>query len=276
MQPLDFVQRSELGGVALVNATERTVRAHLEIDAVDGAVHLTSVDVPPRGHVALPRGRAYKLVHSQTKKALLSFEAWYFEMVAHSKEGEFLVKYVFGPPVADLVAEFVPARMSGSRVTYGTPEPVEAPAEIVAGRTYSFPVARAHVAGKLVIGTRDGRYQSMIPWSKPALSNPLYLLTQLVAPVAAQSAIVKAVEAASGRQGGSAVAQTLLASLVSMHGPMLLSEWSRDMSAQSAVALPRPGDQTPMDAWKRVLNNGEMWKRVLASAMGGAVMSKMK
>lgn len=69
---------------------------------------------------------------------------------------------------------------------------------------------------------------------------------------------------------------SLMTSLVGMHGPAAWQEMSRGLSATASQALPRPQDKSHMDGVKRIVNNGEMWKRVIASIVGSLVMGRDK
>ncbi len=70
------------------------------------------------------------------------------------------------------------------------------------------------------------------------------------------------------------VLNTLLTSLVGMHGPLMLAEMSRGMSPSASALLPRPSDRGSHEGIKRLVGNVDLWRRVLASVIGTAAMGK--
>jgi hypothetical protein len=70
------------------------------------------------------------------------------------------------------------------------------------------------------------------------------------------------------------VLNTLLTSLLGMHGPVALQEMNRGLSATASQVLPRPLDRSSYDGVKRIVHNGDMWKRILASVLGTAMMNR--
>lgn len=117
----------------------------------------------------------------------------------------------------------------------------------------------------------------MIPWAMPSLKNPSYTMGQLVAPLLVQTALAAAVHRAtsdSKEPVASTVLNTLLTSLVGMHGPMMLAEMSRGMSPSASAMLPRPSDKSSNDGIKRLFSNADLWRRVIASVVGTAAMGK--
>lgn len=79
---------------------------------------------------------------------------------------------------------------------------------------------------------------------------------------------------ASAPNAGGAILQTLLASIVAMHGPAMAQELSKGVSPAASAVLPRPGDHTPADGWRRLAKNPEVWRRVISSVVGTAFFRK--
>ncbi len=87
-------QRTELGGCAVQNLIERPVRCNLEYDTDDGMTHIVEHVVAPGAHVPIPMCKQMRLVHKETRKALITFEPWSFQLVQCTKQMEFIIKYV--------------------------------------------------------------------------------------------------------------------------------------------------------------------------------------
>lgn len=80
-QMIRLCQRTELGGCAVVNASDRAARCCLEYDTDDGMTHIIEEIVKAGGHAQLPLSRQIRLVHKETRKAILTFEPWSFQLV---------------------------------------------------------------------------------------------------------------------------------------------------------------------------------------------------
>lgn len=79
------------------NHTESRVHVQLEYEDDTNQVHLVSVSVDARSIVKLPPASVYRIVHKETRETLLRFESWQFALLTHTKDHEFVVKYVRGP-----------------------------------------------------------------------------------------------------------------------------------------------------------------------------------
>ena len=80
-----------------------------------------------------------------------------------------------------MLVSFARAQVRGLTAVYEDEEVLDAVDEMVESETYRFSplTARGAVAGKFVMRSEDGSYESMIPWSQPSVKNPLYAMGML-------------------------------------------------------------------------------------------------
>lgn len=179
---LSFAQKTEWNGCVLINHTQSNVNVELEYETSDQVVHLVNLLVHANSRAHLPEAIKYKIVHKTSRQALLTFEPWSFHLIAVTDEREFVIRYAYGPEQKVLVS-FAAANVKGVKASYADEESMESVEAMVPGETYRFSpmTAKAAVAGKFILRSQDGTYESMIPWSMPTVKNPLYT-ANLLAP----------------------------------------------------------------------------------------------
>lgn len=93
-------------------------------------------------------------------------------MIAVTDEREFVIRYAYGP-VIKVKVSFARANVRGVKAEYDEEEEMETNDVFRVGETYRFSPNTARglwngkpvVAGKFVMKSEDGLYESMIPWS---------------------------------------------------------------------------------------------------------------